>query len=209
METAARNNAEAIVAIVIGVLTATIPTCLLFQAVTYLFVVPLALGVPSISFGVAALQRSSALGIVAAGMSLVLLVVAIAVPYGLIAYHNRTGYPIVLVIRDNYRGPVRLVLDRERGVVVPLRGGVYEYRIPADGRLLIRDDEPFSQWHTITAVYAGGGQIPTDHEGNLPPDMILLHSLGSGVRTRNGTTEEYIKFFVGPKAELRKYIDRH
>ena len=87
-------------------------------------------------------------------IALVLLLVAVTVPFGLIAYHNRSGYPIVLVIPDDYRGPVLLIIDRERGVDVPLRDGVYEYRIPEGGKLLIRDDQPFCQWHPITRYRA-------------------------------------------------------
>lgn len=208
MDTTANTKAWAVFALMIGVLTATIPTFLLFRAVTFLFVIPLFLGLLSISLGVAAIRRGPALGKLAAVIAVALLLVAVAVPIGLIAYYNRTGYPILLVIPDNYRGSVRLVIDRDRGVDVPLRDGVYEYRIPASGKLLIREDQPFREWHTEKAVYVSGKQIPIDVEDDLPADKIVLHSLGSGVRTKNGTTEEYIEYFVGTQADLRTYDDR-
>lgn len=208
MRTAANNKAWVAVALMIGVLTATIPTFLLFRAVTFLFVIPLLLGLLSISLGLAALRRGSGLSKLAAVIAVVLLVVAVAVPFGLIAYHNRTGFPIVVIVPDNYRGPVLLVIDRDGGVDVPLRDGVYEYRIPASGKLLIRNDQPFRVWHNEKAVYASGKPLPMKIENNLPADMIVLHSLGSGSHTKYGTTEEYIEYFVGTQAELRKYVDR-
>lgn len=207
METTPNNQSSAVIAIMVGVLTAIVPTFVLFRAVTFLFLIPLFLGVASILLGVAALRSSSALGKLTASVSFVLLVVAVVVPFGMIAYHNRSGYPITLVIPDNYRGRVRLVIDKERGVDVPLRVGVYEYRIPESGTLHIRDDEPFRQWHTFRAEYAGGQRIPMDDD-NLRNDMIVLHSLGSGSRTKNGITEEHITYFVGTKEDLRKFDDR-
>jgi hypothetical protein len=209
MDTGASNKPYAAVAVVVGVLTATVPTCLLARAVTFLCVIPLVLGVLSVSFGVAALRPGSALGKVAAGVSLLSLLAAVAVPFGLIAYDSRSGHPIVLVVPDDYRGPLLLVIDREHGVDVPLRDGVYEYRMPDSGRMLIRGDEPFRQWHSFRAVYAGGKPIPMADEGDLPPDLIALHSLGSGMRTGDGTTEEFIEFFVGTQAGLKKHAERH
>jgi hypothetical protein len=194
-------------ALVIGVVTATIPTYVLFQAVTFLFVVPLLLGHVCIGLGVLALRTKSRflrhVGLLAA----VLMLIAILLPLGMIAYNSRSGYPIVMVIPEGYRGPVKLVIDRKEGVDVPLEDGKYTFHLPRSGTLRIKDDSPFRQWHSMTAFYTNGEPIPTDDEDHLPPDVVSLHSLGSGVKIQGGTQEEYIEDFVGTKAEFRTYVD--
>lgn len=201
------NKESGVAAIVIGVLTAAIPTFILFQAVTLLFVVPLLLGIFCISLGVVALRTESKLLRHAGWVAAIIMLIAIVVPFGMIAYHGRSGYPIVMVVPEGYRGPVRLVIDRRHGVDVPLEYGKYTYHIPQSGTLLIKDDSPFRQWHSMTASYTNGKPIPLDYEDGLPPDAVSLHSLGSGVRTRGGEHEAYIEDFVGTKAEFREYVD--
>jgi hypothetical protein len=202
------RRSSGVVALVIGVLTATIPTFLLFQAVTFLFVVPLALGLLCILLGVIALRTEGRFRPHAGWIAFVIMLIAVALPFEMIAYHDRSGSPIVLVIPNGYRGPVKLIIDREQGKDVPLSDGRYTYQIPEGGTLVIKDDSPFRRWHSMSATYANGKTIPIDDEDSLPPDAVTLHSLGSGVTTQNGKKEEFIEDFVGTKAELRRYVDR-
>jgi hypothetical protein len=201
------NKGSGWTALVIGTLTATVPTFVLFQAMTYLFVVPLVLGLVSIILGVTALRNGGWYAGHVGGIAAVLMLVAVVLPFGMIAYYNRSGYPIVLVVPERYRGPVRLIIDRHQGVEVPLVHGKYTYRIPETGTLVIKDDSPFRQWHSMKPMYSSGKPIPIDFEDNLRPDAVSFHSLGSGVSTQGGKEEEYIEDFVGTKAELRKYVD--
>ncbi len=170
---------------------------------------PLVLGSLSILLGLFALRTDSQLRRHVGWIAFVLMVVAVGVPFGMIAYHNRSGDPIVLVIHNGYRGPAKLIIDRKGGVDIPLKDGKHTYVIPASGILVIKDDSPFRHWHSMTASYANGQIIPIDYERRLPSDSVTLHSLGSGVRTQNGKSEEYIEYFVGTKAEMRKYADSH
>jgi hypothetical protein len=202
------NRRSGFAAVIIGILTATIPTFVLFQAVTFLFVVPLVLGMLCVLLGMTALRTGGKFAKHVGWIVVILMLIAVILPFGMIAYHNRSGYPIELVISEGYRGPVRLIIDRQQGVDVPLVDGKYTYRIPETGTLLIKDDSPFRQWHSMTATYTSGKLIPIDYEGDLPPDTVSLHSLGSGVSTQGGKQEKYIEDFVGTRAELRKYVDR-
>jgi hypothetical protein len=195
-------------AVIIGVLTATIPTLLLIQKVTFLFVIPLVLGIVCILLGVYAHRTEGRFGHYVGWIVTMITIVAVPLPFGMIAYYDQPGYPVALVLPDGYRGPVRLIVDRERGIDVPLEDGRYTYRIPDSGTLLIKDDGPFHRWHTMTASYANGNRIP-GYEGNPPNDAISLHSLGSGVMTRGGKDEHCIEDFVGTEAEFRRYVDRH
>ncbi len=195
-------------AIVIGVLTAALPTYVLFQAVTFLFLVPLVLGLVCVFLGVTALATGGRYAEYVGWIAGILMLVAVILPFGMIAYHNRSGYPIVLVVPDGYRGPVTLIIDAQLGVDVPLVDGKYTYRVPETGRLVIKDDGPFRQWHSMTAMYSSGKSILIDHENSLPADAVSLHSNGYGFRTRGGKQEEFIEDFIGTKADFRKYVDR-
>lgn len=202
-----RNSGWA--AVVIGTLTATIPTFLLFRAVTFLFIVPLVLGALCILLGITALLTGMPFSKYVGWIAAILMLIAVLFPFGIVAYHDREGYPIVYVIPEGYRGPVRLIIDRKQGVDVPLKDGRYTYHIPENGTLLIKDDSPFRHRHSLTASYTNGKLIPIDYEDSLPPDTVSLHPLGSGVGSRGGgPEEEYIEDFIGTKAELRKYVDR-
>ncbi len=203
------NKRSGWAAILVGILTATLPTFVLFQMVTFLFLVPLVLGLLSVLFGVTALRKEGKYGRHVGWIAVILMLLAVLFPFGRIAYHNRLGYPIVLVVPEGYRGPVRLIIDRQQGVDVRVADGKYTYHIPEIGTLVIRDDSPFRQWHSMTAMYTNGKHIPIDYEGKLPPDAVSLHSLGSGVSNQGGKQEEYIENFVGTKAELSKYVDRY
>jgi hypothetical protein len=202
------NKRSGWAAIIVGTLLATLPTFVLFQMVTLLFVVPLVLGLLCVLLGVTALRKEGKFVRHVGWIAVTLMLVAVILPFGMIAYHNRLGYPIVLVVPEGYRGPVRLIIDRQQGVDVRLIDEKYTYHIPETGMLLIKDDSPFRQWHSMTAMYTDGKLIPIDHPGNLPSDAVSLHSLGSGARIQGGKREEYIEDFVGTKAELRKYVDR-
>ena len=206
MVTAVNKNSPTI-AVVIGVLTATIPTILLFRAVTFLCFVPLVFGSISILLGLLAFRTDSQLRRHVGWITIGLMFVAVSLPFGIIAYHNQSGYPIVLVINDDYRGPVRLIIDQQNGVDISLKDETYTYVIPASGILVIKDDSPFGKWHSMTATYANGRSIPIDHENNLPSNSITLHSFGYGVRTQNGKEVRDIGYFVGTKAEFRKFVE--
>jgi hypothetical protein len=197
------NRSAARLAIGIGVITLTFPTFILFQAVTCLFVVPLLLGVISVVVGVIALRRTSTMGEAAVATSALLFVLSIVVPCGLIAYANRSRPPVLIVVPDGYRGPVRLIIDPKNGVDMPLENGVYTYCIPNNGRLVIRDADPFRHWHTERARYANGKSLPSP----LSPETVGLRSLSSGSTTQGGVTESYIRFFVGTAEDVRKASD--
>jgi hypothetical protein len=114
----------------------------------------------------------------------------------------------VLVVPDGYKGPLRLIIDKEQGIEIPLEDGEYIYRYAENGTLMIKDASPFRHWHSLTAIYANGKPIPIDHEGNVPPDAVSLHFLGSGVSAQGNKEEHYIEDFVGTREEFRKYADR-
>jgi hypothetical protein len=174
---------------------------------TFLFIVPLVLGILCIGLGVVAIRSEGRLLRHVGWFAGIIILIAILLPFGTIAYNNQSGSPIAIVIPTGYRDPVKLIIDKQQGVEVPLENGKYTYHIPESGTLLIKDDRPFRQWHSMAETYTNGKLIPIDYVETLPPDTVSLHSLGSGVKTQRGTKEQYIENFVETKAELRKYVD--
>jgi hypothetical protein len=140
-----------------------------------------------------------------------LIVIALAtllcgLPMGIWTYFNRSGHPMVFLISEGYQGPVRLIIDKERGIDVPLEEGTYTYRIPQDGTLRIKDASPFRQWHSQTAHYTNNEQIPMDHEGTLLAGAVSFHGLGChSIEGQDGKRVEVFEYFVGTKAELEKH----
>jgi len=131
------------------------------------------------------------------------MLAAVLLPFGMVAFHRSSGYPIVMVITDGYTGPVRLIIDEYQGAEVPLENDKYTYHIPKSGTLLIKDGSPFRRWHSMTATYKNGVPIPIDNERTRPADAISLHYVGSGVKTHGG--KECIEYIIGTKADLYKY----
>jgi len=191
-------------AIVSGSLTAVFPTLIFLRTGTYLFVVPLFLGILSLLLRRRALRTkgnlSKRLGWVAAGC----VVTGVFLPVGIMSCLEQSGDPIVLIIPEGYRGEVRLLIDKQQGVDVPLTSGRHIYQVPESGVLQIKDASPFLHWHTLGARYTNGKAILIDYDAEV---VASLHSLGSGVRTHGGKVEEYFLYFVGTKAELRKQLN--
>jgi hypothetical protein len=199
------NSRPGVVAVIIGLWTATGPTFLLWQAVSLLFLVPLTLGLVIIVLGVLAIRSDARYWRHLGWISAILLAMAVIIPCGLILDAERSGYPIVLVIPDGYRGPVRLTIDKKNGVEIPRHDGRYTYPIHQDGTLVIKDASSFYRWHSEMASYASGRSIPRYEEGHAAPDAVWLHDLGSGVRSWGGNREEYILYFLGTDAEVKRF----
>src|SRR5579871_4078007 len=92
-------------AIVIGAMTAVIPTLLLALDVNYLCFVPFMLGLFCLSVGVMSLGSGQKVGRLVGWSALALSTFAIVFPFGAIAISNRPGHDIVYVIPHGYRGP--------------------------------------------------------------------------------------------------------
>jgi len=129
---------------------------------------------------------------------------------------NKASMPILLVVPDGYRGPICLVIDKEKGLTVKPQNGKYVFQVEQDGILAIRDATPFDEWHQWDFAYQSGESIPHNHEGASDPDAVSLHFLGRGTctlrRARKDLAEylrgrECIEYFVGSDAEAKSYLD--
>lgn len=194
-------------AITVGALTALIPTVVLFVAVTYLFVIPLAIGLFCVFLGITVLLVDGEYAKHVGWIVAILAAVAWVAPFGIIAYYNQPGHPIALVIPDGYRGRVKLVVDPHQGIEVPLTDGRYTYNISDNGELVIKNAGPFRRWHEMTCTYRSGQPIPIAIADGASSDAVQVHFLGMGKSFDGAKTEEYVKFFLGTAAELRKHYE--
>jgi hypothetical protein len=132
---------------------------LLFQAVTFLFVVPLVLGLLSVLLGVTALRNEGKYARHVGWIAVALMLLAVILPFGMIAYHNRSGPPVEIVVTSGFKGPIWIVEDPQAGGVIPKVEGKYRVNIPKSGVLRVKTTDMFTKWHSETWRYADGKLI--------------------------------------------------
>jgi hypothetical protein len=121
-----------------------------------------------------------------------LTLVAAWISYGYRARSQR----IRLVVPDGFRGDICIEFDCPDGDRIRESAGLAELRIPASGRLRVRDSDPFLRWHVIAAQTQSGKPIPVAGSNvRWPQGQDLVWVLGTVV----GREEEW--FAVGSKAE--------
>lgn len=89
---------------------------------------------------------------------------------------NETGPDVHYSIPDGYRGLFVITPD-PNAPAIPLKKGVYQVSIPANGHLKVKSVEPFLLWHSTTAAFPGGKLLPVDEI--IPADEIKLHTLST------------------------------
>lgn len=201
----AMNREAGSTAIFVGIVVAAIPTIVLFRAVTFLFIVPLLAGMICVAFGIAVRRPESGLGADVAWAGVLVAILGAIVPFGIIAYYDRSGPPIVMVMPEGYRALVKLIVDSQQGIDVPLEGGKYTYYIPESGTLLIKDGSPFRWWHSEGAKFSDGTSLPMSHEGAR--DTVSFHGSGTVSQTVGGKTQVSFENFVGTMAEWEQCVN--
>ena len=139
--------------------TAIIASGYLFLAVTYLFVATLGAGLLTVvlAFG----PRSGARRLIGIGAC----VVATFGSFGLIAYSNKSGASIRLVIPNDFVGKVEIRVDEASGTPPTKEEGVWVYRLDNDGMLVTSDDRPFYKWHQMRTEFRDG-RVIVDYAGD-------------------------------------------
>ena len=72
---------------------------------------------------------------------------------------TRSGKSVVFVLPAGLRGEFRIVKDSMLGVELTEDEGEWVVAIPPDGELRVKDDRPFSRWHSEHALRVGGGMV--------------------------------------------------
>lgn len=136
--------------------------------------------------------------VVAFGAIAVCLVIAIVALLRWMSYES--DYVIEFHIPNKYRGPIILREDSTIGVMPVERDGhTLVYRIPKDGRLIVRSLAPFQRYHSTRAFYDNGDELRTIHTMGNSPDDVVMRYVGSHV---NGSLEFIIH--VGDMDEFRE-----
>ena len=147
----------------IGVLTAVLPTTLLFLSINVLFFVPLVAGLGCFAWG--CLRMPESLQPRATAIGIILCLVAAVGPFALRAYGDRSDRPVKVILPVGFRGEFSIVKDREHGQDLKLQDGAWVFEIPPGGVLFVNDDHPFYMWHRESYYYADGSLVPVTSLG--------------------------------------------
>ena len=174
-----------------GAFTAIVPSLLLFMSVNFLFIVPLLTGALSIFVGWFISDDPSRNKPLRFAV-LALCVIATTAPIALSAYFNRTGYPIRIIVPEDFTGDFSIVRHRETGTEPQFDDGHWVFRIPESGSLIISDDHPFYVWHLpieFTDTF-GRPRIGKSH-GTTAGAVETGPSTWSGSTNHDGATHSF------------------
>lgn len=108
---------------------------------------------------------------------------------------NRAQPHIHFVVPNGFRGAFIIYTNSPRGGGLMRQGSNYTCVIPDNGVLHLREEGPFFQWHTRSASYADGKNIP-EYQGGGAIDDDTVAFWGGGSRG-----EGMVYDFIGTKAE--------
>jgi hypothetical protein len=135
------------------------------------------------------------------GWRWIILVIVLGIcAMALYAITKERDYTVKIIVPNEFLGVITLEEDKERGIEPAKHGSdTYVYTIPESGTLLVKNFEPFEQWHHTIARYANGRKIPTWNSGRsrryvTGPDTIALREVGAQVK---GQDNPQLIMFVG------------
>jgi hypothetical protein len=108
-----------------------------------------------------------------------------------------------IVLPDGFRGYFLIYPNQPDGAKIEPNGDEYTVQIPKGGVLRIQGDGPFLSWHSRSAAFENGMEIPmASHEENLPQDKVAFW--GGGTRSENHGPMHFY-YFVGTEAEHKSH----
>ena len=178
-----KKNRDGIL-ICVGILTALIPTVLLFIFVTYLFFATLVAGLVAALLGFTEPTRVKRI------TGIFVCVLSIVGSIGLLVYASTSGQAIQLVIPNDYSGEIRIHLDKENGIPPEKTKDYWIYKISDEGTLLTSNTKPFGRWHQTRAEFRDGRVIIDDSSENIQTIGYRLESRGTSI-TGNDSNPSY------------------
>jgi hypothetical protein len=133
------------------------------------------------------------------------MILAVGGTFGITAYLDLPRPPVLIIVPNGFRGPIKLVIDPKSGDHIPLVDGQYTVRIPKSGLLIIKSADPVTQWHSERAMFANGDSLPRDYDRTFPPETIRMYFLGSRFFRDGDFIQESIDYFVGNEFDFRLY----
>jgi hypothetical protein len=177
--------------ILAGAFTAIVPTLLLFLGVNSLFIATLLIGSLSMFIGWFIPSDPTRNNSLRFGMLALCAVVTVS-PFALSAYFERTGYPITIVVPEDFVGDFSIVRHREIGIEPQFEDGHWVFRIPESGSLTISDDHPFYVWHSpIKFVDSIGRPRIGESLGTTGGSVKTGPSTWSGSTDHDGTSHSF------------------
>jgi hypothetical protein len=122
---------------------------------------------------------------------------------------DRSGPPVRFVLPEDFRGVFQISVDRAHGSELLKSNGMFVIVVPANGRVVVKDDRFLTRWHSQTALYPNGTVIT----GEAPDtNAVALRGLASEGHTSwvlVGTEREFriATSIPGPKPLARRLTD--
>jgi hypothetical protein len=105
------------------------------------------------------------------------------------------------ILPDGFRGA--FVVLRDQNAAPPVSNDcVYSITVPATRVVRLPSLRIFNYWHSESAQYRDGSQIPFDYDGMLSPDSVVLRAREFGA---SGGKRECEKYFVGTADEAKQF----
>ena len=177
------------VLVFIGLVSAGVPTYLLYVSLNMLFFVPLTVGLACVVAGCIRIPEARKRSATALG-SFLCLAAAVG-PFALDAYERRSGKSIKVVLPSGFRGKFSIVKDRTKGRDLKLQNDVWVFEIPACGVLMVNDDSPFYRWHKETYVFADGHAAEVESLGSVAGSIQTGPGSSKGSMDYDGTTHRW------------------
>ena len=175
--------------ILIGAVTAVLPTSLLFFGVNILFFIPLLVGLGCVFLGC---RKSPEAGKeLATRVGIFLCLTATIGPFALTEYLNRPGKPIKIVVPEGFHGAFSIVKDRQQGQDLKWQDGAWLFEIPPSGVLVINDDSPFYIWHQERFAYSDGHVATVELLETTPGSIITGGNNSIASTDYDGTTHHW------------------
>ena len=134
----------------VGVLTALIPTTLLFFALTYLFIFTFFAGVAAVVLSMWPAKKIRRI------IGISLCAASTLGSFGLLAYASSSGSPVKLIVPNDFVGEIKILEDVKLGKPPLKEDGYWVYRINDDGTLITTSSKPFRRWHQERVEFRDG-----------------------------------------------------
>lgn len=123
-----------------------------------------------------------------------------------------SGRPLHHVFPPGFTGVFVVIADGEDQGVYTFDGNRHVYKFPDSGIIHIASMRPFEMWHTVSASYDDGTEIPWGETAKLEPQAVRFEQFGAtenahfGAVGTQGQVEDLRRQWG--EGELQRLIDQ-
>jgi hypothetical protein len=92
---------------------------------------------------------------------------------------GESAIQLQITVPNGYRGILKIYQNQTDGIVIPIKSGKIELNFDSRGILRLRGETPSLRWHTTSARYADGTEIPViEFPAETPATKFGLRGFG-------------------------------